>query len=220
MVLIRGKFHLSVHSFMNNDLKTGVGFLFPASALIGFVISIINENYTLGILLIMAGILGWFIYMVVMETSPPLVTGNVIVLFGFLLSAAVFLKYGWERDLFGGFLLKTDGGILALVLLFFSTLIGIVYRRGAQETLSKPELNDSELALVKDAMAQDAAGSTDDPKIIVIKQEIEKPAAEVEEIKEAEDEYAYPPEYYYDYDEEDEYEDEYEDEDDEYEEEK
>ncbi|MEE8335465.1 MAG: hypothetical protein V3S48_03405 [Candidatus Neomarinimicrobiota bacterium] len=201
---------------MNNDLKTGVGFLFPASALIGFVISIINENYTLGILLIMAGILGWFIYMVVMESSPPLVTGNVIVLFGFLLSAAVFLKYGWDKDLFGGFLLKADGGIFALVLLFFSTLIGIVYRRSAQDKLMKPELTDSELALVKDAMGQDVSGSAVDPKIIVIKQEIEKPAGEAEEIKEPEDEYAYPPEYYYDYDEDDEYE--YEDEEDEYEE--
>lgn len=66
---------------MNNDIKTAVGFLIPVAALIGFVLSLVNGNYLSGVLMAVAGILGWFVYMAVMESSPPSVTVNLIILF-------------------------------------------------------------------------------------------------------------------------------------------
>lgn len=204
---------------MNSDIKTGIGFLIPAGALVGFVVSIIAGNYLLGTLLAVAGVLGWFIYMAVMESAPPTVTGNVIILFGFLLSLAVFLNYGWEQNMFGGFMFRADGSVLALILLFFSILLGVVYRRYETAGGKKEEvvLSENELAAVKEALAKEkeGAGSTAEPKVIVVKQE---PAKEPEQEPEEEYDYdynaayAYPPDYYYDdedeYEEEEEYEDE------------
>ncbi len=201
---------------MNNNIKAGIGFLIPAGALVGFVLSIIAGNYLLGTLLAVVGILGWFIYMAVMETAPPTVTGNVIILFGFLLSLAVFLNYGWEQNMFGGFMFRTDGSILALIILLFSILLGVVYRRyDLSGGKTEPPLSEKELTLVKKALAGEETSEkgSSEPKIIVVKQEAPKgPESEPEEYEyDYNTAYAYPPEYYYD-DEEDYDEDEYEDE--------
>jgi len=202
---------------MNSDIKTGIGFLIPAGALVGFVLSMIAGNYLLGTLLAVTGILGWFIYMAVMETSPPTVTGNVIILFGFLLSLAVFLNYGWEQNMFGGFMFRTDGSILALIILLFSILLGVVYRRYdlSGSRAEQPPLSEEDLALVKKALAEEGTSEkgSSEPKVIVVKQEAPKePEPEPEEYEyDYNAAYAYPPEYYYD-DENDYDEDEYEDE--------
>ncbi len=188
---------------MNNDLKTGIGFLIPASALVGFVTSLIAGNYLLGVIMAVAGILGWFVYMAVMESTPPKVTGNVIILFGVLLSLAIFLNYGWEQSMFGGFELRPDGFISAIIILFFSIMLGVVFRRsdGNGRTKDTP-LSEEEMAMVKEALARDSDESKE-PKVIVIKQET-PPEPEIEEKGEEyeytyDEAYAYPPEYYEDY---------------------
>lgn len=188
---------------MNNDLKTGIGLLIPAGALVGFVTSLIAGNYLLGVIMAVVGVLGWFVYMAVMESTPPNVTGNVIILFGVLLSLAIFLNYGWEQSIFGGFELRPDGLILALIILFFSIMLGVVFRRSDRNGRTKDTpLSEAEMALVKEALARDSDESKE-PKVIVIKQEA-PPQPEIEEEGEeyeyAYDEtYAYPPEYYEDY---------------------
>lgn len=187
---------------MNNDLKTGIGFLIPTGALVGFITALVAGNYLMGVIMAVAGVLGWFVYMAVMESAPPKVTGNVIILFGVLLSLAIFLNYGWEQNIFGGFELRQDGLISAIIILFFSIILGVVYRRGEQTGQPKDSpLSEAEMALVKDALAQDT--TVKDAKVIVIKQEATaEPEVEDqdEEYEYSYDEaYAYPPEYYEDY---------------------
>ena len=84
---------------MNNNIRAGVGFLIPAVAIIAFFSSILAENYLLGIFFATAGVLVWFLYAAIMQSELPDVTGNVIIVFGFLLSSAVLLKYGWETKI-------------------------------------------------------------------------------------------------------------------------
>jgi hypothetical protein len=63
-----------------------------------------------------------------MQSELPDVTGNVIIVFGFLLSSAVLLKYGWEQNMFGGFVFNLEGAVVSAVLLFFSVLLGVLFR--------------------------------------------------------------------------------------------
>jgi hypothetical protein len=44
------------------------------------------------------------------------------------LSSAVLLKYGWEQNMFGGFVFNLEGAMLSAVLLFFSVLLGVLFR--------------------------------------------------------------------------------------------
>lgn len=191
---------------MSTDLKTGIGFLIPLGALVGFVLSLLAENFMVGILFAVAGILVWFLYMAVMETAPPGVTGNVIILFGVLLSLGFFLNYGWEQNMFGGFELRPDGTILALIILFFTSLLGVVFRRvSPARAAPPPELTERERELVQKALEEEGAEA--EPRVIVVKPEA-APVEEEEEEAEYEYPYAYPPEYYqYPY-----YEEEYEEE--------
>ncbi len=112
---------------MNENIKIGVGFLFPAAALIAFFVSILFEQFLLGILIAVAGIFAWFLYTAVMETSMPTVTGNIIIVFGVLLSLAAFLNYGIEQNMFGGFSVDLEGLAGSAILLFFSVLCLILY---------------------------------------------------------------------------------------------
>ncbi|MBN4080730.1 hypothetical protein JYT44_00055 [Caldithrix abyssi] len=116
---------------MNNNIKVGVGFLIPAAAIIAFFFSIFTENYLLGIVLSISGVLLWFIYAAVMQSELPNVTGNIIIVFGVLLSLAVFLNYGWEQNMFGGFNFNPEGAAGSAVLLFFSVLLGVLFRNKA-----------------------------------------------------------------------------------------
>lgn len=99
---------------MASNVKTGIGFIIPFGALIGFVLSIIAENFVLGIFFAVAGILIWFLYLAVMETAAPDTMGNFIILFGVLLALAVFMNFGWEQNIWGGIEFKAEGSIMAL----------------------------------------------------------------------------------------------------------
>ena len=129
---------------MNNNIKTGVGLLVPAAAIIAFFFSIFTENYLVGVFLSISGVLVWFLYAAVMETEMPNVTGNIIILFGLLLSFAVFLNYGWERNMFGGVVFNLEGAAGSVVLLFFSVLLGVLFKNkplilSAPKIVSTPE---------------------------------------------------------------------------------
>ncbi len=198
---------------MPASVKSGIGFIIPFGAVIGFVFSVIAENYILGIFFAVAGILVWLLYLAVMDTAAPDIMGNFIILFGILLSLAVFMNFGWEQNMFGGFEFKSEGSVLALMVLFFSTLSGVLYRQHVGDT--KDELTAAELELVDKAVR-----GAEDPRVIVVKQEaVSKDEDDKDEEEEDEDEeyedYDYPFPYYYDEDEDDEYEYEYDYEDDE-----
>ena len=134
---------------MNNNIRVGVGFLIPALAIIAFFASVLSENYLLGIFFAIAGVLVWFLYAAIMQSDLPDVAGNVIILFGFLLSAAVFLNYGLDQNMFGGLVFIPEGAIFSILLLFFSFLLGVLFRNNTRPTLSSTALRSDTPLLIK-----------------------------------------------------------------------
>ena len=190
---------------MASSIKSGIGFIIPFGAIIGFVLSIIAENYVLGIFFAVAGMLVWLLYLAVMDTAAPDTMGNFIILFGVLLALAVFMNFGWEQNIWGGIEFKAEGSVLALVVLFFATLSGVLYRQ--QFAAVQPQLTSSEQELVDKALRGE-----ENPRVIVVKQEMEDDNTDDEDDEDDEDDdyeeykeydYAYP--YYFDEDDEYEY---------------
>jgi len=193
---------------MENDIKSGAGYLIPLSAVIGFVAVIITGNYLLSILIPLAGILVWFIYMKIMEVPVPDIFGNIIIAFGGLLAVGVFLVYGTKPNMFGGIEIQEEGVVFALLVLFFSILTGMLFNRN--DGLGKNLLTGEEKELVNKAIKE--SDNEVSPRVIVVKQEAEQKEEKNNQPDEYTPYYAYPPEYdYYD----DYYEDEEEDDEDE-----
>jgi hypothetical protein len=193
---------------MGNDIKSGVGYLIPLGAVIGFVAVIVTGNYLLSILIPLAGILVWFIYMKIMEVPVPDMFGNIIIAFGGLLAVGVFLVYGTKLNMFGGIEIQEEGAVFALLVLFFSILTGMLFNRN--DGLGKNLLTGEEKELVNKAIKK--SDNEVSPRVIVVKQEAEQKEEKNNQPDEYTPYYAYPPEYdYYD----DYYEDEEEDDEDE-----
>ena len=226
---------------MANDMKSGIGYLIPASGVVGFVIALVLGEFLASILITVMGILVWFLYMLVMESTIPKQMGNMIMLFGVMLSVWIFLGFGITQNLWGGFEFKAEGSLLALVILFFAVLTGLNFKNQQQvlrSSISHPDsLSDDDHKFVLSAIDKvknsNQPTQSGDPKVIVVKQETpttneasnekEKlnPATPYDPYLMANNPYfSYPPDYYDEYDDdderdefEDEYEDEYEDED-------
>ena len=205
---------------MANDMKSGIGFIIPAAGVVGFFTSLLLGEFLVSIIIAVAGIMVWFLYMLVMESNMPQQMGNMILLFGILLSIGIFFGFGVTQNMFGGFEFQPDGSIFALVILFFAVLTGLNFRNQASSTVAPAGgsgLSDSDRDLVMDAIkqSQDSTEASDEPRVIVVKQEA-TPEVAVEEKKEEEPNpydpynmannpyFVYPPDYYYDDDEEDE----------------
>jgi len=205
---------------MANDMKSGIGFIIPAAGVVGFFTSLLLGEFLVSIIIAVAGIMVWFLYMLVMESNMPQQIGNMILLFGILLSIGIFFGFGITQNMFGGFEFQPEGSIFALVILFFAVLTGLNFRNQASSTVAPAGasgLSDSDRDLVMDAIkqSQEPTEASDEPRVIVVKQEA-TPEVAVEEKKEEEPNpyapynmannpyFAYPPDYYYDDDEEDE----------------
>ena len=212
---------------MNNDIKSGVGYIIPLAAVIGFFTALFLGEYLLSIIVAIAGVLLWFLYMVVMESSPPSNLGNLIIFFGILLSVGVFMGFGVTQNMWGGIELVSEGSLFALVVFFFSILTGLLFRNQPvfQTAGSNNNLTDQEKQWIQNALKENNVKSDiNDSKVIVVKQENngKEQEAPVKEPTSKEEQYsnpyvyAYPPEYYYDeeYDEEygEEYDEEYDEE--------
>jgi len=193
---------------MVDNIKTGIGFFIPVASLIGFVLSILSNNYFASIIFIVSGMMIWMLYILVVESNTPALMGNILILFVVLLSLAVFLNYGLSQNMFGGYELKADGSLIALLVLFFGGLIGMIFRQSISDSPA-PSLSSEDLALVNKALekSDNLDDAKVDPKVIVVKQEAPKEAVKEEEEEEEWDYsqmYAYPPEYYEEYEEEEE----------------
>ena len=209
---------------MSNDVKSGFGYIIPFGAIIGFFTALFLGEFLISIVIAIAGILVWFLYMVVMESSPPSNLGNLIIFFGVLLSVGIFMGFGVSQNMWGGVEFVSEGSLFALVILFFSVLTGMLFRGQPiiQQTSPSYNLNAQEKKWVEDALkSEDQSSSSSDPKVIVVRREANSRDKEytTSKTKDVASEtatnqynnpyvYAYPPEYYYD---EDDYEDEYED---------
>jgi len=216
---------------MANDMKSGIGFIIPAAGVVGFFTSLLLGEFLVSIIIAVAGIMVWFLYMLVMESNMPQQMGNMILLFGILLSIGIFFGFGVTQNMFGGFEFQPEGSIFALVILFFAVLTGLNFRNQASSSVAPAGtsgLSDSDRDLVMDAIkqSQEPTEASDEPRVIVGKQEA-TPEVAVEEKKEEEPNpyapynmannpyFAYPPDYYYDDDEEDEDDEDWDEEDDE-----
>ena len=215
---------------MANDMKSGIGFIIPAAGVVGFFTSLLLGEFLVSIIIAVAGIMVWFLYMLVMESNMPQQMGNMILLFGILLSIGIFFGFGVTQNMFGGFEFQPEGSIFALVILFFAVLTGLNFRNQASSTVApagSSGLSDSDRDLVMDAIkqSQESTEASDEPRVIVVKQEA-TPEVAVEENKEEEPNpydpynmannpyFAYPPDYYYDDDEDDEEDEDWDEEDD------
>ena len=216
---------------MANDMKSGIGFIIPAAGVVGFFTSLLLGEFLVSIIIAVAGIMVWFLYMLVMESNMPQQMGNMILLFGILLSIGIFFGFGVTQNMFGGFEFQPEGSIFALVILFFAVLTGLNFRNQASSTVAPAGvsgLSDSDRDLVMDAIkqSQEPTEASDEPRVIVVKQEA-TPEVAVDEKKEEEPNpydpynmannpyFAYPPDYYYEEDEDDDEDDDWDEEDDE-----
>ena len=139
---------------MNNDIKSGVGYFIPLAAVIGFFTALFLGEYLLSVFVAIAGILVWFLYMVVMESSPPSNLGNLIIFFGILLSVGVFMGFGVTQNMWGGIEFVSEGSLFALVVFFFSILTGLLFRNQPvfQTAGSNNNLTDQEKQWIQNAL--------------------------------------------------------------------
>ena len=220
---------------MAKDMKTGVGFIIPAAGVVGFFTSLFLGEHLISIIVAVLGILAWFAYMLVMESHVPREMGNMIILFGVLLSLGIFSGFGIKQNMWGGMELQPEGAIFSLIILFFAILSGLNFRNQQTASLVSPlqesGLSDEDRKLVAKAIntAEESRNSSgkNDPKIIVVNQKSESAEKKNSDHKSVDSDqlkandpyglshnpyFAYPPDYYYDEEEDDEYEEDWEDE--------
>ena len=101
---------------MANDVKSGIGFVIPAAGIVGFFTSLLMGEFLISIIIAVSGILVWFVYMLVMDSRVPKEMGNMIMLFGTLLSLGIFFGFGVSQHIHGGFALKPEGSIFSLII--------------------------------------------------------------------------------------------------------
>ena len=144
---------------MADSIKTGIGFLIPVGSLIGFIQSLLANDYINGIIFIIGGLMIWMLYILVVESTTPALMGNILIVFIVLLSLAVFLNYGLAQNIWGGYELKSDGSIIALLVLFFGCLIGMMFRQHLLGTPA-PSLSTEDQDLVNKALGQSDNGGS------------------------------------------------------------
>ena len=123
---------------MNDNIKTSLGLLFPFSSIAIFIYFCIVGSFLSAILAAVGGVMFWYLYSLVMESEMPDITGNMVILFGGMLSVAFFLNYGITKNMFGGFNVSLEGTTASAVVLFFSVLLGINLRARPTPSI-KPE---------------------------------------------------------------------------------
>jgi hypothetical protein len=210
---------------MANDVKSGVGFIIPALGIVGFFTSLLLGEFLLSIIIAVMVILVWFIYMLVMESHIPGEMGNMIILFGIMLSLGIFFGFGIMQNMWGGYDLKPEGAIFSLIILFFSVLTGLNFRNQQKaiqkEVTSTSGLSNEDRSLVMDAIKQNSQSNdtvlSSEPKVIIVKQEqpitenkLENKEIYPNQLPPQNQYFAYPADYYedeYELDDEDEWED-------------
>ena len=122
---------------MNDNNKISVGLLIPAISVVAFVATLFNENYLGALFVAVSGLLVWFAFSAVVKAEMPDVTGNIVIVFGVLLSLAFFLNYGMDTNMFGGFEINLEGVVGSILILFFTVLMGVLYNGNSQNSDSK-----------------------------------------------------------------------------------
>ena len=131
---------------MNDKSKISVGLLIPAISIIAFVALLFSENYIASLFVAVSGLMVWFAYSAVMNAKMPDITGNIVIVFGGLLSTAFFLNYGLSTNMFGGFEINLEGVVGSILILFFTVLMGVLYNGNSQNSDSKDPISQTPVA--------------------------------------------------------------------------
>jgi hypothetical protein len=67
----------------------------------------------------------------------PDVTGNIVIVFGVMLSLAFFMNYGLLTSMFGGFEIKLEGVVGSVLILFFTVLMGVLFNNANTDHTSQ-----------------------------------------------------------------------------------
>ena len=124
---------------MNNDTKTTVGLIIPAIFAVVFFVVIFNQNFLNALFVAVSGLLVWFTYSSIVRAKMPDFTGNIVMLYGAMLSLAFFLNYGLTINMFGGYEAQVEGAVGAVMILFFTILLGSLFNSKSELRLEKPE---------------------------------------------------------------------------------
>lgn len=108
------------------------------AAVVAFVIAFSASSYLLAVLFIVGGLLVWMVYLNIAQVRIQRPTGAILIIFGVLLASAIFMAFGIEQDIWGGYRLKADGAVLSLVILFFAVMPGLVFYYFHKPTPSEP----------------------------------------------------------------------------------
>ncbi|MDP6967348.1 MAG: hypothetical protein QF551_08770 [Candidatus Marinimicrobia bacterium] len=112
---------------INQEIKAVFGYLLLLASVIGFSIAFAATNYHGAVLTIVGGLLFWMIYLNVASVEIHRPTGAILIIFGILLATAIFMAFGIEQDIWGGYRVKSDGAILSLLILFFGVMPGLIF---------------------------------------------------------------------------------------------
>ena len=124
---------------MNTTTKTSVGLLIPAVSTIAFFVVIFNQSFLSALFVAVGGLLIWFAYSSIVRAKMPDITGNIVMLYGIMLSLAFFLNYGFDVNMFGGYEIQVEGAVGAVVVLFFTVLLGSLYNNRPELTSTKSD---------------------------------------------------------------------------------
>ena len=151
---------------MNENVKIFVGLLAPTATFVAFFFSVFSENYVLGMFLSIFGISSWLFFTFVVKAYWHQITGNIIIVFGALLALSVFLDAGIERNMFGGLNFLSKGVASSAILLFFSVLLGVLFKNMAPNlSTSKPQKISRDPIAASDINNNDLEKNADDTEL-------------------------------------------------------
>ena len=109
------------------EIKATFGYLLLLAAVIAFIVAFLAASYYLAVLFILGGLLAWMIYLNIANVGLHRPIGAILIVFGVLLATAIFMAFGIEQDVWGGYRLKPEGATLSLIILFFAIMPGLVF---------------------------------------------------------------------------------------------
>ncbi len=113
---------------MREDIfHSRMGYLILFATAVGFFISFAMERFYASILLISGGVLVWIIYVNVSGVKIRRTAGSILVIFGICLFTACFMAFGIEQDMWGGYLVNSEGATLSIIVLFFAVMPGLIF---------------------------------------------------------------------------------------------
>jgi len=146
---------------MNENSKISVGLLIPAFSVIAFVSMLFSENYIASLFIAVSGLMVWFAYSAVMNTKMPDITGNIVIVFGIMLSVAFFMNYGLSASMFGGFEIMLEGVVGSILILFFTVLLGVLFNNNNVERTTM-NADTSQVIIPQTETQEQPIGSTEE----------------------------------------------------------